>query len=200
MTTTLSDLDPRLARSRTRMLAAASALLVEHGLRGVTVDAVAERSGVAKSTMYRHWSSIHELLIDVMRTNVPQAPDVDLDAGFEPALRCWIERAIESLAAPDWIRSLPALLELRTQSPEMAALLAADFDNKLSTVAAILECGANEGRLPTGLDARQVTHTLIGPLVLAALTGDEAQLAQLAGYVVDRFLASYSDPSPGDSR
>ena len=99
---------------------------------------------------------------------------------------------MRTLSAPDWARTLPALLELRTHSPEMAELLAADFDNNLTTVASILELGAAEGRLPAGLDPRQVTHTLVGPLVLAALSGDETRLAGLADYVVDRFLASYA--------
>ncbi|MGD9705755.1 MAG: TetR/AcrR family transcriptional regulator [Acidimicrobiia bacterium] len=195
--------DPRVARSRTRLLAAATALLIEGGPRGVTVDAVAERSGVAKSTLYRHWSSVNELLIDVMRANVPESMQVDLDAGFEAALRRWIEQAVTTLSAPDWARILPVLLELRSQSPEMAELLAADFDDKLATVASILELGAAEGRLPAGLDARLVTETLIGPLVLAALSGDEARVAELtelAEYVVDRFLTSYRSTPTGDPR
>ncbi|MDP1794686.1 MAG: TetR/AcrR family transcriptional regulator [Acidimicrobiales bacterium] len=188
--------DPRVARSRTKMLAAATELLVEGGPRGVTVDAVAERSGVAKSTLYRHWSSVNELLIDVMRANVPAAMLVDLDAGFVTALHSWVDQAVATLSAPDWARVLTALLELRTHAPEMADLLAADFENKLATVSSILELGVAEGRLPVGLDPRFVTHTLIGPLVLAALSGDE-DVAALAEYVVGRFLASYPTPQGG---
>jgi AcrR family transcriptional regulator len=190
-----SEQDPRLARSRTRMLAAATELLVETGVRGVTADAVAERSGVAKSTLYRHWGSVPELLLDVMRANIPEPVPVDLGAGFEAALRWWTDQAIAALSVPDWARILPALLELRSHAPEMADLLEADFDNNLTTVASILELGAAEGRLPAGLDPRRVTHTLIGPLVLATLNGDEDQLIELADYVVERFLASY-DSAP----
>lgn len=175
------------------MLAAATELMIEAGVRGVTVDAVAERSGVAKSTLYRHWSSVHDLLVDVLRANVPPPMEVDLQAGFEAAFRSWIDQALAALSAPDWARTLPALLELRTHSDEMAALQAADFDNNLVTVASILQLGAAEGRLPADLDARQVTYTLIGPLVLATLAGDESGVAELADYVVERFLDSYRD-------
>jgi AcrR family transcriptional regulator len=194
---TVADQDPRVARSRARMLAAAGELLVEAGVRGVTADAVAERSGVAKSTLYRHWSSVPELLLDALRANVPPPVPADLHGGFEAALHWWIQQALHALAAPDWARTLPALLELRIHSPEIAALLAADFDNNLTTVASILELGAGEGRVPAGLDPRQVTHTLIGPLVLATLNGDDDQVAELADYVVERFLASYrTTPQP----
>ncbi|MET0580210.1 MAG: helix-turn-helix domain-containing protein, partial [Ilumatobacteraceae bacterium] len=136
--------DPRVARSRTKMLAAATELLVEDGPRGVTVDAVAERSGVAKSTLYRHWSSVHELLVDVMRCNVPDALPIDLGAGFQAALHAWIDHGVATLSAPEWARILPALLDLRTHSPEMAELLEADFEANLATVASILQLGAVE--------------------------------------------------------
>lgn len=181
------------------MLAAATELLVEAGPRGVTVDAVAERSGVAKSTLYRHWSSVHELLVDVMRANLPAAMPVDLGAGFETALRSWIDHAVATLSAPNWTRILPALLELRRHAPEMADLLAADFEDKLAAAASILDLGAAEGRLPAGLDPRLVTQTLIGPLVLATLNGDEG-VADLADYVLDRFLTSYHSTTAGDPR
>lgn len=190
---------PRVARSRAKLLAAATALLVEGGPRTVTVDAVAERSGVAKSTLYRHWDSVHELLVDVMRANVPPAPPVDLGAGFESALREWMSNGVVTLSAPDWARILPALLELRAHTPEMAEVLAADFEEKLAAIVAILDLGATEGWIPEGLDPRIVTNALIGPLVLAALSGDD-HIGELADFVVDRFLTSYRSAPTGDSR
>ena len=182
--------DPRVARSRAKMLAAATDLLVESGLKGVTADAVSDRSGVAKSTLYRHWPSVNDLLIDVMRCNVPQAPAFDLTGGFEPSLRAWMSWSLQTLSTRDWARTLPALLELRTHSPEMAELLEANMENTLTMVASILSLGAAEGRLPAGLDPRHVTRTVIGPLVLASLSGDE-DLQELCDYVIERFLASY---------
>lgn len=192
-TISAAEQDPRVARSRAKMLAAATELLVDGGLRSVTVDAVAERSGVAKSTLYRHWDSVHELLVEVMRANVPPERPVDLGAGFEAALREWIGHGAETLSAPEWARTLPALLELRAHTPDMAAVLAADFEEKLATIAAIVDLGVEEGRLPAGLDPRIVTNALIGPLVLAALSGDD-RIGEVAEFVVDRFLASYRDP------
>jgi AcrR family transcriptional regulator len=189
------DEHPRVARSRTKILAAATELLVEAGPRGVTVDAVAERSGVAKSTLYRHWGSVSELLIDVMRHNVPEEVPIDVDAGFDAALGDWMDRVVAALSAPDWVRIMPALLELRRHTPELADLLDADFEDKLHIVASILERGAAEGRLPAGLDPRMVTNTLIGPLVLATLGGTQDDLAELAEFVIARFLGSF----PGQS-
>jgi AcrR family transcriptional regulator len=60
---TLSQEDPRLARSRRAVLDATRALLAENGLAGFSVDAVVERSGVAKSTIYRHWPRKTDLVL-----------------------------------------------------------------------------------------------------------------------------------------
>jgi AcrR family transcriptional regulator len=54
--------DPRLARTRARALAAAYDLLLEVGFGLVTMDGVSARSGVAKSTLYRHWPTRDDLL------------------------------------------------------------------------------------------------------------------------------------------
>lgn len=192
---TADDVDPRIARSRAKLLAAATDLLVESGPRGVTVDAVAERSGVAKSTLYRHWSSRDELLVAVMRCHVPDMHPVDPALGFEAALRSKMATAVQVFSDREWVRILPALLSLQQNVAEMADLLAADREVNTAAFQAIIDLGVAEGRLPAGLDPLTVVHLLIGPLMFAVLTGDgrdSAALEALADEVVARFLASYA--------
>jgi len=195
MTTTVPDVtgesDPRIARSRAKLLAAATELLVESGPRAVTVDAVAERSGVAKSTLYRHWASRDALLVDVMRSHVPDTPPVDLSLGFEAALRSQLSIAVGVFSDPEWLRILPSLVSLQHHVPQMAELMAADREAKLAMLRDVIDLGVAEGRLPAGLDPQQVLHLLIGPLMFAVLSGDGARLPGLADEVVARFLASY---------
>src|SRR5215475_14064822 len=72
-----SQPDARVQRSKKPVLAAAHELLSQPGLGGVSVDAVSERSGVAKTTIYRHWRSRTALLLDACSKlgNKPEAPD-----------------------------------------------------------------------------------------------------------------------------
>ena len=48
--------DPRVLVSRERVLTATLDLLVEAGLGELTIDDISRRSGVAKTTIYRHWA------------------------------------------------------------------------------------------------------------------------------------------------
>ena len=59
-----SRTDPRVALSRQRVLAATLDLLTDTGLGGLTIDDVSKRSGVAKTTIYRHWPNRTTLVID----------------------------------------------------------------------------------------------------------------------------------------
>ena len=68
MTTTASTLDGDIAGTpRERILAAAYDLFSRHGLRAVGIDTIIERSGVGKRTLYRHFESKDDLVLEFLR-------------------------------------------------------------------------------------------------------------------------------------
>lgn len=182
---------PRAARSREKMVRAATELLVESGPRAVTVDAVADRSGVAKSTLYRHWASRDDMLVHVVRCSIPVLDAPVLTDGFEIALRGFIGQAATTLADPEWSRIIPAMMSLRVTMPELADLVDSDQSGQSELLEAILQVGVEEGRLPADIDTAAAATLLFGPLLYAALTGGHEQVMSLAEFAVDRFIASY---------
>jgi AcrR family transcriptional regulator len=66
--------DPRPARSRARLLEAATALLRAGGPSAVTVDAVTRGANVARATLYRHFPSGNDLLAAAFGSLIPAAP------------------------------------------------------------------------------------------------------------------------------
>lgn len=189
-------ISPRVARSRERILRAATELLVEFGPRAVTVDAVSEASGVAKSTLYRHWPSRNDLLVDVVRSNIPDIEPPDLGAGFASALRQLVGSAADAFGDPNWSRIFAAITSLRLSMPELESFLQSDTAAKKVTLTEILDLGVAEGVLPGPLDVDDAANMLVGPLVFAAVAGgDEARsperLSRLADHVVERFIESY---------
>ena len=70
--------DPRVLRSRERVLGAALAELAERGYGGFSIDGVATRAGVARSTIYRHGHDRLSLIAAAMETlNVQPRPAGD---------------------------------------------------------------------------------------------------------------------------
>ncbi len=185
------QLDPRIARSRAKILDAATDLLIEGGARSVTVDAVAERSGVAKSTMYRHFPSRADLLVEVLKHNIPEIHPPELTEGFETSLRTVVRNMAKTLAEPGQERIVPALLALKNTDPDVAKLAEQDRDHRMFLVEQIIGKGIAEGVLPNDIDAEVACSLLMGPLMFATLLGDQDQLPEVAETVVDRFLESY---------
>ena len=185
------DSDPRVLRSRTKLLAAATELLIEAGPRGVTVDAVAERSGVAKSTLYRHWGSVTEMLVDVVRANVPTMSTPDLTHGFELALRTVMREIASSLSSPEWVRIMPSLVLLQHQRPEIADILTADREATEALIGSILDLGVAEGFLPVGIDRHRAAQLLVGPLFLAMMTADFSDIDDLTNDSIEHFIAAH---------
>ncbi len=68
---------PLSEQARQKAIDAAQALVAESGMDGFTIDAVAKRSGVAKTTIYRHWKTANELLIYALDCQVERIPTPD---------------------------------------------------------------------------------------------------------------------------
>lgn len=68
---------PLSEAAREKALAATQTLVAECGIDGFTMDGVAKLSGVAKTTLYRHWNSGDELLMQAIDCRVERFPSPD---------------------------------------------------------------------------------------------------------------------------
>src|SRR3954453_23391759 len=57
---------------RARILAVAEDLFYRHGIRAVGVDAIAEAAGTNKMTLYRHFGSKDDLIVECLRTAIAE--------------------------------------------------------------------------------------------------------------------------------
>lgn len=186
-------MDPRIARTRAAVLRAATDLLVGGGPSAVTIDAVVARSGVARSTIYRHWDTRDDVLFDVVEHCMPTIDLPDASLGFEGSLRALAADLGDMLNDPDWARVLPALLTLRTQEHGIADLEQRLEERQHDVLAAILQRGVDEGLLSPGVDLDEAVALLVGPLTFAVLVGRPAVDRALCDRVVEAFLAVHVD-------
>ena len=71
--------DPRVVSTRARVLEATMDLLVELGIRRITMTAIVERSGVSKATFYRHWTSLEDVVYDAVAAGIWPPGEATLD-------------------------------------------------------------------------------------------------------------------------
>lgn len=151
--------DPRFLRSREAILTAARELLLASGPAAVTHVQVAERAGVGRATVYRHWPQAGLLLVEAMTT----VPMPFLDKPTVPT-RDWLRRELTAIAHQ------LELDDVRAVSTTLAngALWDATMDERRAQFARILT-----DRLAAALDDAQAR----GEITLACASRDAAAIA-----------------------
>ena len=187
-----TNVDPRVARTRATVLGAAIDLLAERGYSGFSVEGVVERTGVAKTTLYRHWATRDDLLLAA----IAKLDGAGLD-GAEPLpdtgsvrqdLLDLQARRVRAARTTQWERCMPALVEAAAHHPELAEMIARLTSQILGQIETLLVRGVERGELRQGLDPRLAAAALIGPIVFRRLLLHEAPTLQAVAGVIDQLM------------
>ena len=182
--TTPLDADPRVRRSRAAVVDAAVALFLDGGVGAVTLDAVAARSGVAKTTIYRHWANRQELLLDVLRrfaldlrTPPPELPPVQ-------RVRLVLRELAALLTSPEWQRAFPSFFGMARHKEELVGLRERLGHRHTEVIGRVLADAVAAGALPPETDLREAVFQLVGPVLTASMMSPGA----VDDAFVDRFV------------
>ena len=161
---------PRSPEADQAILGTTLELLAEEGLRGLSIEHVAARSGVAKTTIYRRYPSKKELVAAALGTlamSAPSGPETgEAEGDFLALVRARTAEATES----KWNLLVPRLVIDATGEPELYAVVRRVLvDPERELVGGILRQGIERGDLPADLDVELATDVLIGVLVYRVL-------------------------------
>ncbi|MBQ1074631.1 TetR/AcrR family transcriptional regulator [Micromonospora sp. C31] len=180
-----------MLRSRATVIAAALDLLTERGIAATTVEAVAERSGVAKTTIYRHWKDQPALVLDAIASTLQEPPDPDTGTlrGDLNALLAGLATALRDSPAA---RLMPALIDAAERDPAFAALHRREATHRHRTVRAVIVRGIDRGELPPDTDPDEVLDLLAGPVFYRRWVSTGTVDTVFTTRVVDLVLAGVS--------
>ncbi|GAA1969671.1 TetR/AcrR family transcriptional regulator [Kitasatospora viridis] len=170
-------------------LLATAALLEEIGYGRLTIEGVAARAGVAKSTVYRWWKSKAALVMDAYGLAVTQRmPEPDSGDCAED-LRIFVRQLYSVVEHPTRAEALRGLMAEAQLDPEFAPRFTEWVRSRRQVVAALLARGAARGELAADLDLEHAVDLVFGPfwyrLLARHLPLDPAD----ASAHVDRLLA-----------
>lgn len=130
--------DPRVVESQRRVHGAALAELIEVGYGGLTIDAIASRAGVARSTVYRHWGSVRDVVVSALRARSTQPLPQPTQSPRERVVAL-VAHLIEALGGTGGSLAI-ALAGAAETEPELARLHHADSARRFGAlVAAVAE-------------------------------------------------------------
>lgn len=185
--------DPRVLRSRAKVIATTLALLGERGIAATTIEAISERSGVAKTTIYRQWDDQPSLVLDAITSTLQQPPDPDTGT-LAGDLHVLLAGLVDALTASPAAKLMPALIEAAEREPSFAALHRREADHRHRVVRDVILRGIDRGELPPDTDAGDVLDLLTGPIFYRRWVSRGSVDTAFSRRVVDIVLSAYSRP------
>ena len=179
---------PRSAASRGAIIAAANELLRTIGLNRMSIEAVAEASGVGKTTIYRWWPSKGTLALDAyledMRTKVA-VPDTG--DGAEDLRRH--ARSVIDFYAGNEGRIFAQFMAEAQSDPHLAEAFRDRFlSQRRAAVTTIWQRGVARGEFRDDVDADVAMDMIFAPIVYRLLAGHAPLSRSLAEGLVDAAL------------
>jgi AcrR family transcriptional regulator len=173
-------------------------LLVECGVQGLTIEKVAARAGVAKTTIYRRWRDKDELALAVVLDMVEQVVKLPELGDTRAELLAFVNAAVEVLGSTLMGRVMQGLVSDLATDPELAQ---AFRDRVVSVrdgeVERLVERGIARGDLRPDTDPETAHELLIGPVYYRLLLSGRPLNRAFAKRNVDAVLRAFApDPAP----
>jgi AcrR family transcriptional regulator len=181
---------PRSEKARLAILEAAAELLLERGLPAVSMDAVAERAGVSKATIYRWWRTKETLALDTLynewaAVQPPARSTGSLRRDLLALLRPWVRLA----GSRPYGRVISALLTEAQMDPEFGAVYRSRFiEPRREQAGAIFRRAIERGEIPENTKIEVALDLLYGALYHRLLHGHAPLNDRFVRDVVDTAL------------
>ena len=176
-------------RTRAAILDATRELLAEGGVRSLTVEGVAARAGVAKTTIYRRWRGKDELALAVlvdMVESVSSTPDLG-DTRRE--LIRFVGKAVKILSTTLMGRVMQGLVsDLATDSHLSSEFRARVVALRMGETRRVIERGIARGQVRPDVNVLLVHELLFGPVYYRLLLSGGRLDSRFVEGVVDAIL------------
>jgi AcrR family transcriptional regulator len=188
-------LDPRVLVSRERVVTATLDLLTEAGLGELTIDDISRRSGVAKTTIYRHWPNRSALVIDAC-TRMTDDEEAPPDTGsLEGDVRSILFHIAELLGSARWSSIVPSIVDVAEHDPEFADVHARIQRGHAAPLRTALDRAMLRGEIPSTSDRNAIAAALLGPLFYRRWFSREEIDANFVEQVIRGVIAGSYEPS-----
>ncbi len=154
----------RTARNREAVCRATLLELAERGYAALTVENVAERAGVHKTTVYRRWGGVHGLVVDSLQFAIDDDWQPDLSGTVEENLLDHARVALDAFLDAEIGPTHTAVVAAAFQSTEAIEAVHAFFADRFGRAASIITTAIENGELPPETDSIAVIRAVMAPI------------------------------------
>jgi AcrR family transcriptional regulator len=182
---------PRSETSRKAILQAAGELLLERGLNSISMDAVADRAGTSKATIYRWWPSKELLALDAVFSEWERKQPAIRDTGvLADDLGALMGPWAQQLGAKPYGRLIAAFVSRAQGDAQFAEEYRVRFVEPRREPARVIFARAiDRGEIPADTDLEAAVDLLYGPFYHRILQGHAPLSDDFARTIVDYVVA-----------
>jgi AcrR family transcriptional regulator len=183
------------AQTEQAILDATRELLAERGVHQLTIEGVAARSGVAKTTIYRRFRSKDELALAVLLQMVEQIVEVPDVGDVRAELIGFVDGAVKILRDTLMGRVMQGLASDLATDPELGRSFRERIVAfRVAEVRRVLGRAVERGELRPDVDVELVHELLFGPVYYRLLLSGGELEPRLAERIVDTILPALTAP------
>ncbi|MGI9621196.1 MAG: TetR/AcrR family transcriptional regulator [Acidimicrobiales bacterium] len=163
---------PPSQTARAKMLAATTDLVCASGVGALTIEEVARNSGVAKTTIYRHFQTRNQLLVAALDGALPTPPTPNTGS-LRQDLLDFATSVVPIFADPGLRLVFLEITAAATRDPELRDLQQALTKARSKPLQTIYQNAVGRGELSDSITYTQAFDIVEGPLIVRALISPE---------------------------
>jgi AcrR family transcriptional regulator len=175
----------RSARVRAAAIAATLAELAENGYSALSLESVARRAGVHKTTLYRRWGTREDLVLEAMLDRAGEHISVPNTGSLRKDLFELVQTAAANAASPEVAAMARAVVAQMPHDSRLAAANRRYWDERLALDGMIVEQAIERGEVAPDTQPRQVIESVLGPIHLRLLLTGEPVSPEFLKAIVD---------------
>jgi AcrR family transcriptional regulator len=175
----------RSARVRVAAIAATLAELAETGYSALSLESVARRAGVHKTTLYRRWGTREDLVLEAMLDRAGEHISVPNTGSLRQDLIELAQTAAANAASPEVGAMARAVVAQMPHDSRLAAANRRFWDERLALDGMIVEQAIERGEVASDTQPRQVIESVLGPIHLRLLLTGEPISPDFLQAIVD---------------
>jgi AcrR family transcriptional regulator len=183
----------RSARVRAAVIDALLGELAEHGLAGTTMEGVARRAGVNKTTLYRRWGSKEDLVLDALLEIGERRVPIPDTGSLRDDLLTVAREIVASVSTPEADAVVRAAAADPGPDSKLVASVRQFWAVRFGLLGTKVERAIERGELTADTDPKPLIEGLLGGIYLRVLVTreplDDAVLVRLADWLAARALA-----------
>lgn len=165
---------PRSEASRTAILDATRRLMTHTSVRDLSIEAIAKKAGVGKTTIYRWWSNKVAVVIEAFAEQLDMHMLIAGNESPRDNLTRQIDRLVRQLRGKNGRIIADLLAEAQSDAKILEQFNRFYMDSRRNSLSQTVQQGQHSGDFRKDLDPSIAVDLILGPIILRLMSGEDA--------------------------